>query len=197
MIQQHFIVYFVYRIIYPMKLKNFIIYILILLNCSCNSLYYHIESLNSNVELIKKGKIESVIFSKDADCFLCNLGVSRFTPTIKEINEAEEILKKNIKSANDPMYNQGDGCPIIHKNLKNYRRQYYGYIDNMGHKILYVNFLWARHSVLDRLKGYHMDDSESWKNDRVIVLDGCSYYWSIDINITEQKLQNMSVNGSA
>ena len=67
----------------------------------------------------------------------------------------------------------------------------------MGHKILYVNFLWAKYSVLDRLKGYHTDDSESWKKDRVIVLDGCSYYWSLEINITEQKLQNMNVNGSA
>lgn len=59
------------------------------------------------------------------------------------------------------MYNQGDDCPIIHKNLKNYRSQYYGYLDNIGHKIL--------------LKGYHTDDSESWKKNRVIVLDGCSY----------------------
>lgn len=180
-----------------MKPKTLFIYLIILLNGSCNSLYYHVESLDSNVELIKKGKIESVIFSKDADCFLCNLGVSRFTPTLQEINEAEEILKKNIKSANDPMYNQGEECPIIHENLKNYRRQYYGYIDNKGHKILHVNFLWARYSVIDRLKGNYTDDSESWKKQRVIILDGCSHYWSIDINITAHTLHNMNVNGSA
>ena len=181
-----------------MKPKNFIIHlIIILLSCSCNSLYYHTESLNSNVELINKGKIESVIFSKDADCFLCNLGVSRFTPTIQEINEAEAILKKNIKSANNPAYNQGDGCPIIHKNLKNYRRQYYGYIDSGGNKILYVNFLWAKYSIFDRLKGHHEDDSEEWKEQRVTVLDGCSYYWSIEINLSQQKLQNIHINGSA
>ena len=55
-----------------------------------------------------------------------------------------------------------------------------------------MNFLWATYYALDQLKGYHRDDSVSWTNDRVIVLDGCSYYWSIDINITEQKLQNIN-----
>lgn len=180
-----------------MTQKNFLVCLLIVLICSCNSLYYHAEIIDSNAEIIKKGKIESVIFSKDADCFLCNLGIARFTPTIQEINEAEEILIKNIKSANNPMYNQGDGCPIIPKNLKNYRRQYYGYIDNAGSKVIYVNFLWAKYSIFDRLKGYHKDDSEAWKKELVIVLDGCSYYWSIDINLTKQNLKNMKINGSA
>lgn len=180
-----------------MEVKNYIVFCIILVISSCNSLYYQVEKLNSNATLIKAGKIESVIFSKEADCFLCNLGEKRLTPTLEEINEAEKILKKNIKTANNPKYNQGNGCPIIHNNLNNYRRQYYGYVDKEGNTIIYVNFSWAKYTILDRLKGYHKNESESWKFERVVVLDGCSNYWSIDINLTKQKLQNLYVNGSA
>jgi len=72
-----------------------------------------------------------------------------------------------------------------------------GYIDHEGDKVLYVNFMWAKYSFLDWLNVYHKDDSHSWKTYRVIFLDGCSNYWSIAINLTQGKLQNMAVNGSA
>lgn len=146
-----------------MRSINYFIIVIIFFTYSCNKSFYNVGSINSNTTIIKRGNIESVIFSKDAHCFLCQIGVNRFTPTMKQINDAEEILIKNIRSANNPMYNQGNGCPIIHKNLKNYRRQYFGYIDNEGNKILYVNFLWAKYTIFDRLKGYHKDESENWK----------------------------------
>ena len=171
--------------------------IIILFSSSCKSYFNEIGSINSNAVIIKKDNIESVIFSKEADCFLCNLGENRFTPTLQEINEAEEILEKNIRFINNPMYDQGEGCPIIHKNLNNYRRQYYGFIDKAGNKVLYVNFMWARYSIFDWLKGNYKDRSEEWKTQRVMVLDGCSNYWSIEISLTEQKLQNLYINGSA
>lgn len=50
--------------------------------------------------------------------------------------------------------------------------------------------------ILVILKGYYTYYSDSWKKYDVIVSDGCSYYWSVDINITEQKLKSMNVNGS-
>jgi len=179
-----------------MKFKYYFINLITTITCSCKSSYYHVAKFNSNAEVVKRGKIESVIFSKDANCFLYDFGELRFTPSVDDINMAEYILQRNIQSANT-MHNQGDGCPLIHKNLKNYRRQYYGYIDSEGNKILYVNFLWAKYSIFDRLKGYHKDDSHAWKSERVIVLDGCSNYWSIEINLSQQKLQHMYINGSA
>ena len=170
----------------------------ILIITSCKATFQEDHKFGQTATIIKKGKIESVIFSKDADCFFCNLGVSRFTPTIQEINEAEEILKKNIKEANVPMYNQGDGCPIIHKNLKNYRRQYFGFVDLEGNKVLYVNFSWAKYSISDKMKGYPSPNEDtSWKEVRLIVHDGCSYHWEIEINLTKQILKNLSVNGLA
>ena len=180
-----------------MRCYSFIWLLIIFLTFSCKSPFYEVKYNNSISTVIKKGKNESVIFSKEADCFLCNLGVGRFTPTIQEVNGAEEILRKRIRAANNPMYNQGNGCPIIHNNLKNYRRQYYGFIDKEGNKVLFVNFIWSRYSISDRLKGYFKDESDDWKTQRVIVLDGCSHYWSIEVNITKNNLQNIRVNGVA
>lgn len=180
-----------------MKHLPFCIGIIIWFTCSCKTSFYEVEKYNSNATIIKKGKIESVIFSKSAECFLCDLGLDRFSPTIEEINHAEEILARNIQTSNQPLNNQGDDCPIIHNHLKNYKRQYYGYVDNEGNKILYVNFIWAKYSIFDRLKGYHKDESENWKTERIIVLDGCSRYWNIDINLSQQKLQNLGINGPA
>lgn len=164
---------------------------------SCRTTFYEVEKHPNNTLITKRGKIESVIFSKDAVCLFCNLGVSRFTPTLEEINQAEIILQKNIKTANYPIYNQGDGCPFIHRNLKNYRRQYYGFKDSAGNQILFVNFLWARYTIFDRLKGYFKDESLEWKEEYVQVLDGCSHYWQININLSQQKLENLSINGPA
>ena len=178
-----------------MPAKYFFLFLLLFVIYSCKSSFYEVNKLNSNATIIKSGKIESVFFSKEADCLLCNFPGSRFSPTLEEINEAEKILKKDIKSANNPMRNQGDGYPIIHKNLNNYRRQYYGYINKDGEKILYVNFLWAKYTFIERLKGYHKDEGENWKSEREIVLDGGSNYWQIEINLTQKKLANLHVNG--
>jgi len=178
-----------------MPAKYFFPFLLLVVIYSCKSSFYEVNKHNSNATIIKRGKIESVIFSKEADCFLCNFPGSGFTPTVEEINEAEKILKKDIKSASKPMYNQGDGYPIIHNNLNKYRRQYYGYINKDGEKILYVNFLWAKYTFIERLKGYHKDEGENWKSEREIVLDGGCNYWQIEINLTQKKLSNLHVNG--
>jgi len=164
---------------------------------SCKGQFYEVEKYKSSSTIIKRGKIESVLFSKDAECFLCNLAISRFTPTLKEINQAEIILQKNIKAANYPIYNQGNGCPVIHKNLKKYKRQYFGYMDGNGNKLLYVNFLWAKYTLFDQMKGFSKADFKEWKDQLVFGLDGCSHFWQIHINLTKQKLENLQVNGSA
>ena len=57
--------------------------------------------------------------------------------------------------------NQVDNCPVINKKLKPYRRQYFGYIDSNGDKIIYVTFNWDRYSIFDRIRGYYKDESEN------------------------------------
>lgn len=162
---------------------------------SCKSTFQETSEYKKHSIIIKKGEIEGVIFRKEYDCIFCSLGENRYTPVIEDVNLAEEILAKNIKIINNPRYNQGDGCPIIHKNLKNYRRQYFGNIDRDGNKILFINFTWARFTIIDWLQGYEKDKSDNWKTEMTAVLDGCSNHWSIEVNLTKESLQNLMVNG--
>jgi len=128
---------------------------------------------------------------------MCLQDKNRFSPTIEEISKTERILEKKIKLANIPLLNQGQGCPIIHKNLNSYRRQYFGYTADNGDRIIYVTFNWDKYTLFNRLQGIEKDNSEKWKREIQGVLDGCSNHWEIKVNLTKEELFDMEVNGSA
>ncbi len=110
----------------------------------------------------------------------------RFTPTRQEIEQAEISLATDIKTLNNQLVNQSS-TPIIHKNLHKYKRQYFGYIDKNGDRILLINCFWAK----DR------DDTDSWLTGRIMVLDGGSYYWNVKFNLDKKQLFDLDVNGYA
>lgn len=93
--------------------------------------------------------------------------------------------------------NQPSGSPVLHKNLPKYFRQYVGFTDRAGNKIIHINFYWNRHNIIDRLSNYiYLNDSRiNYETDYSIVLDGGSYYWQINANITKRELTDLSVNG--
>lgn len=145
---------------------------------------------DNKAQLIKGIKFEGYIFPKsniiDADWMPLHEVKERYTPTAEDITTAEEILTKQLKGTNTQLVNQRKGCPVIHENLKKYKRQYFGYINNSGEKIIWINLVW----------GNKENSSDLDKKVRV-VLDGCSYYWNIKVNLNEGKLFDLIVNGSA
>jgi hypothetical protein len=120
----------------------------------------------------------------------------RWTPDKKDIELAEKILRQNISEMNKNSPNQFGSCPIIHRNLNKYFRQYVGIENIKGQKVIHINFYWDRYSSLDRVKGYS-DSRLSFKSDYAIVFDGCSYYWQINVNLDEKSLSDFRVNGVA
>ena len=110
----------------------------------------------------------------------------RFTPTRQEIDKAETALRTELKELNKQLINQHT-TPIIHKKLKKYKRQYFGYIDNKGNKILRINCFWDKDN----------DSRDNWLKDRISVQDGGSYYWNIKFNLNTGKLFDLQVNGYA
>ncbi|MDR2854017.1 MAG: hypothetical protein LBV31_01785 [Prevotellaceae bacterium] len=178
-------------------IRKITIYSILFICISCKSEFQVIETPTNYSTVIKNHKIEGVIFLKNADCFLCLGNKKRFSPTLTDIQKAETILKQNIKKENNPLINQGDNCPVIHKNLANYRRQYFGYVDENGNKIIYITFYWNKYTILDRLKEYEKVANDTWKTEKSMVLDGCSHYWEININLDKQELFGLGINGSA
>jgi hypothetical protein len=146
---------------------------------------------------IKTNSFEGVIFSKD---YIATMGSSeRFTPTTNNIDSAEAILHKEIKKINVNKPEQGGNCRVIHKNMKKYRRQYFGYYDTNGDKIIFINCFWERegfYGFIDKVFSHESVDNK-WKTEEYSVLDGCSYYWSIKVNLTTKTWFDFRVNGNA
>lgn len=135
-------------------------------------------------ELYKTDIFEAAIFPAEYQDYLPK---PRFTPAKEEINLAEIALIKDLESLNFLLVNQSDS-PVIHQNLDKYCRQYFGYTDENGDRILLINFFW---------KTNHKEDYRSFLKTRVIVLDGGSFYWNVKYNLTKKKLFGLSVNGYA
>ena len=132
---------------------------------------------------IKKSDI--AIFPKDDGELI---GGIRFTPTKEEVEKAENALRGDLKTINQQLVNQ-DGTnnnPIIHKNLNKYKRQYFGYINEDGERILQINALWRK-----------SEHSKNWLRNRVEVFDGGSHYWNVKFNLKTGELFDLSVNGNA
>jgi len=105
-------------------------------------------------------------------------------PTLEDVYIAEKLIKEYvIKKSKKTLVNQGNGCPIIYQNFNKYIRQYSGRFNKKGQKILEVNFIWKEY-----IPNY-------WKCGPVGIMDGCSYFWDISVNMKKRKCFNYCVNG--
>ena len=174
----------------------YLVFILVFLS-SCTTSFKIIEKSSDYSLIVKSRKYKGVVFLKNANCFMCLQEKNKFSPSLIDIETAEKILKNGIRDINKPLTNQADRCPTIHKNLQNYRRQYFGYTDENGDKIIFINFIWSRYTIFDRMKGEIKNEGEKWKSERIFVLDGGSFYWEIKINLDKENLFDFYVNGIA
>src|SRR5690606_33074171 len=118
-------------------MKTVAIISVLFLSLSCSTAYKVVEQPTDYSSVIEKGRVTGVIFKENAACFMCLQDTQRLTPTVEDIEKDENILRENLKTVNQSRMNQVGNCPIIHENLKFYRRQYFGYIDSSGNRIIY------------------------------------------------------------
>ena len=129
----------------------------------------------------KTEKFEAAIFAESSNDLLP--GPSRFTPTKEDVNSAEAALAKQLTELNADKQNQGL-TPVIDKNLKKYKRQYFGYTDMSGRKILFINMFWKRDK----------DNLELWLREKVSEMGGGSYFWNVKFNLETGELFDLDVN---
>ncbi|RED26770.1 hypothetical protein BD847_0695 [Flavobacterium cutihirudinis] len=128
---------------------------------------------------------KGVIFPKDCDCYLFD-NLKRFTPTSDEVTELEISLNENIEIINTNKFK-----PLIHKNLNNYNRQYIGFFNDKGEKIIYINFLWREN---ENQPFFNKNKEDKWKTVCQYISDGGSYYWNIKYNLTNKTFFDFRVN---
>lgn len=150
------------------------------------------EKRTSSLTYVNGHTFEGVVFSKDfVFPFLSNeSGDRRFTPTNQEIEAAELLLIKEIKSVNALQKNQGGECgPVIHHNLKQFVRQYFGYYTPSGEKVVFIScLLKANYKSLSQ-------EVPNWLKGAVVVLNGGSNYWQVQVNLDKSSLFGLDING--
>jgi len=140
------------------------------------------------------GTIFKNTYPKDKLYIIVTDSANRFTPTIEDIKFAEELLRLQIEKVNHRKINQFGKSQYIDKNLNKYFRQYIGFVNEKGDKIIHINFYWNRFSLFDRLKGYD-DNRLTYTSDFTVTLDGGSHYWNVNVNLTKRALEGLSING--
>lgn len=107
----------------------------------------------------------------------------RFTPEDADIAKAEKLMQKKIAYLNRFHENQEGKVPIIDEHLRKYERQYLGFTDIHGYRIIFINAIWD-----SKFKGNALG------RDIVRTTGGGPYYWSVKVNIDTEKVYGLEVN---
>jgi hypothetical protein len=99
--------------------------------------------------------------------------------TCTDVALAEEILKDSIKAVG------GIDKWHIEFKLTRYFRQYFGYRNASGDVCIHIEFTLKRASM------------SVLQDDIIGMKDGGSSFWRADINLTDKKVEGVSVNGGA
>jgi hypothetical protein len=106
----------------------------------------------------------------------------RYTPTEEDIAEAERLIQKRIAYVNRYHINQEGLCPVIDEHMRRYERQYVGFTDITGCRIVWANFVWDENAA------------ERLTQDIVLTEGGCGHYWHVKVNLTTGKVYGLEVN---
>ncbi|MXN92052.1 hypothetical protein GR160_12525 [Flavobacterium sp. Sd200] len=149
-------------------------------------LFLSLLIVTDDATLVTGKGFKGYVFNENQEVFVSlSKGLKRYTPTYDDIIAAELIIKKSIAKVNSERMNQQYGCPVIHKKLRKYTRQYVGFINDKDEKELWVNFVWSSLSFSE----------QRYKESIISVHDGCSNFWSIRVNINTKNLSDLKING--
>ena len=142
--------------------------------CPAQTVAYHYQT----------PKFDVAIFPKDFPDYM-KIFLTAYTPTTVEVDSMELALYKYLRRIRRKLKSNSSQINV-YKNFKNYRRQYFGYKNDAGEKLLFIN-------------SYNPKDSSftfDWLNTQVVVADGGSTYWNVHYNYTKRAFYKISINGS-
>lgn len=153
--------------------------------CTC-AIGQRAERLDTHPVSVNGENYKGTIFPENYELAIFdNTDKGRFTPTKEDVRIFEKELKRRIKKINQKRPNQGKNYgPVIHNKLRKYTRQYAGFINEKGQRILHISFNWKRTDQVE---------NEVFS----LTLDGGSYHWTIRYNLDTGEFFHFMVNGIA
>ncbi|HTB06583.1 MAG TPA: hypothetical protein VK806_06470 [Bacteroidia bacterium] len=126
----------------------------------------------------KTDKYDCAIFSKKfTDAYT---GGKHFSPNRDDVDKAEYAIAQKLLLQTDTTRQIG----FIYRNLKKYQRQYFGYVANNGHKVLYISLLWTEDKA----------SMKDWLTNVVEIDGGGAYYWKIKYDMDSNTLYDLKIN---
>ena len=142
-----------------------------------SEVWYHTEVMGTNYH--------GYVFNKDWDVdIMVENQDGRFTPEDVDIAMAEKLMQKKLPYLNRFHENQEGMCPVVDEFLDRYTRQYVGFTDIHGFRIIWINFVWDEKMT------------KQLSQDIVRTEGGCGRYWSIKVNLDTEKVYGLEVNAS-
>lgn len=119
-----------------------------------------------------------------------------YTPTFTDIESTEKVLLTELKKESQTKKEKYSVAKIVFNELKTSYRQYIGYINPQGEKLICINGFpneedWAKK------KSTEPPYNPVWYNHIFKVFDGGPSFWHITINLTTKKIVFFGVNGIA
>ena len=128
---------------------------------------------------------EGVTFKKNFEPFKSDsLGRRSFTPGREDIESAEALIRRNIDTAQCAIYGTGNE---LAKHLTCYTRQYFGYTNKRGEKVIWVNCFYKY--------GHIYPHKKEWLKKKVFVYDGGMAFWNATINLHTRAVYDLWING--
>jgi hypothetical protein len=173
-----------------------ILFVFLLNNCS--STIKTFQTSDQNKLGVKSNKLRGTIYksSYPAEKIYTEFEdtLKRFTPTGNEITLVENILRSQLKHADKATPDNPINQQSIDKNLNKYFRQYVGFINNEGDKIIHINLYWEKYPLFDRWRGYD-PLSKIYTSDFEMILDGGYHYWNVNVDLTKSIVERPTING--
>jgi len=150
-----------------------------------HSTYLQANKISNDTMYVFTERYEGIIFGKNFPINLIDNKKNRWNPSREDVEQAELLLQAFVikQAKKKGLVNQVGDCPVIHASMNKYLRQYIGTINEKGDKILEINFLW-KYGIFPE-----------WKTHLIKVLDGCSFYWSVKVNLSKKKCFDYLING--
>ncbi|MFT7034181.1 MAG: hypothetical protein ACJA2S_002691 [Cyclobacteriaceae bacterium] len=156
----------------------FITFLILTLTNSCSNKETS-ERINFEFAILKLPDDELQYFSQDF--------ANTWNPDSTDLITAEQVIKKAVGST--------EGELLSIQSLPNYFRQYVGFRNSAGERMLWVNALCDIKNGMVENNGEFVLEPWPWKEEPIIVDDGGDCYWNILINIDKHEYSNFFVNG--
>lgn len=110
----------------------------------------------------------------------------RFTPSENDVFFAERALSRDMRFLNKERLHQTDDF-LIHARLRVFNRQYFGYINEDGEKVLIINAFWNK---------IEQESENAWLN-KTIKGSQAPYFWKVKYNIDLNELYDLKIASPA